>query len=516
MRDLANAYRSGDTSLGPFFDAMPPALFTMGPGTPIWDAGLLDEIRTYQDRVGGRGFLQGNEVAIVTGQQAGLLTGPLYTIYKAATAVRLAQELEARFGVPHVPVFWVHEDDHDFQEVATATLLSKQHELLELRYRPEADVNGRPMHGVPLEPSLHGVIDDAARAANGSECREEIQAFLHASLEESSSFSDWMARIIARLFQGTPLVVFTPALDAARRLAAPVFAREIDDPTLTTALAQQAESALAAMGFQTQVSKRTEECAFFLLVDGRRRKVEYRAGRFVLPETRATMDAGELQRILEHSPERFSANVLLRGVVQQFLLPAAAYVAGPGEIAYWAQLKPIFERHAAKMPVVYPRVHARLTSIKLRKLCVELGVSPDDLLGNPDVLRDRVLRRMADSPEMQYLHDQRPAVEDAARSLEQGLATLNPAAGRIAAGLSRAIGDRLDRIERVLARHDDDQRQAIERRLERVQRSLAPHRKPQERVLNVFSFLFSYGWELVPRLLQEFDVHSSTMQEIEL
>lgn len=516
MRDLVEDYLAGDEAVAPFFEAMPPSLASKPPAPAVWNKELLAEIRAYQTLLGGGGTLRGDETAIVTGQQAGLLTGPLYTIYKAATAVRLAQELQARFGSPHVPVFWVHEDDHDFDEVASATLLTKQHTLLPLRYRPEGDVQERPMHGVPVEPSLHALVDEAAHAANGSEYRNEVQAFLHESLDASASFSEWMARIMARLFQGTPLVIFTPALNTARKLAAPVFARELDEPGATTALALEAERTLAALGYVPQVSKRSEECAFFVLMDGRRRKVELRGDAFFLPEIRTTMTKDEMRRMLETEPGRFSANVLLRGVVQQSLLPATAYVAGPGEIAYWAQIRRIFVRHNTHMPIVYPRTRALLTTTKLRKLCAEFSVTQDELLGNPDTLRDRVLRRMTESPEMRYLRDNRAGVEGAADALAQGLASINPMAGQMGAGLSRAITAQLDRMERVLARQDDSERRAIEQRLERLQRSLAPDRKPQERVLNVFSFVFSYGWELVPRLVQELDPHSFAVQEIEL
>ena len=502
--------------MAPFFTAMPTALWETPPAARAWSADLLTDIHEYQHRIGGRGALRGDEVAVVTGQQAGFMTGPLYTIYKAVTSIRLARELEARFSVPHAPVFWVHEDDHDFQEVAAATLLTKQHELLELRYVPAADVVGRPVNRVPIEASLHALVDEAAHAGNGSEWREDIRSFLHEALDASTSYSDWMVRIMARLFQGTPLVLFSPALPAARRIAASVFARELENPTAAATLAHEAETALAAHGYSAQVSKRDDECAFFLLVEGHRRKVEFHGGQFVLPEENVTMSVAEMKGVLADHPERFSANVLLRGVVQQVLLPASAYVAGPGEIAYWAQLRKLFAHHGVAMPVVYPRARAVLTTMKLRKLCAGLGVTLDDLLGNPDDMRDRVLRRLVDSPEMRYLRDRRADVEAPAGALAVELESMSPVAGSMGAGLRRAIGSRLDRMERVLSRQHEDTRDAIEKRLRRVQNSLAPDRKHQERVLNVFSFLFSYGWELIPKLVQELDVDSFTMQEIEL
>jgi uncharacterized protein YllA (UPF0747 family) len=197
-------------------------------------------------------------------------------------------------------------------------------------------------------------------------------------------------------------------------------------------------------------------------------------------------------------------------------MPASAYVAGPGEVAYWAQLREIFARHDTPMPIVYPRVRATLTNAKTQKLCDELGLSLDDLLGNPDAAIERALRNATRTPEMDYVRGHRADVEVAAAAFSERLGALNSDAGSMGASLTRTIHERLDDIERSLARQDASRHAAIEKQLQRLQHTLAPHRKSQERVLNVFSFLFSYGWGLVPRLLQELDVQTTTMQEIEL
>jgi uncharacterized protein YllA (UPF0747 family) len=168
------------------------------------------------------------------------------------------------------------------------------------------------------------------------------------------------------------------------------------------------------------------------------------------------------------------------------------------------------------MPIVYPRVRATLTNAKTKKLAEELGVTPDDLLGNPDAAVDRALRTATQTPEMHYLRAHRMELENVATAFSEKLGALSPVAGSMGAALARTVQERLDDMERALAREDESRRVAIERQLQRLHHTLAPHRKPQERVLNAFSFLFAHGWELVPRLLQELDVQTMTMQEIEL
>jgi bacillithiol synthase len=516
MRDIFDAYIAGDPDILPLFPAAHSTLWTRAPAATAWDTELVGQIRDYQAALGHRARLRGDEAAIVTGQQAGLLTGPLYTIYKAATAILAAQALEAKFDVPCVPVFWLHGDDHDFHEARSATIVTKRHDLLTLRYHPSADVSGLPMDRVPLEPSLHRLIDEAAHNVNGSELRGPVAAFLHESLEHASSFADWTARILARLFAGTPLIVFSPALPAARRIAAGVIARELEQPDETARLAQARADTLEQHDFAAQVSKRPEECSFFVLSEGKRRKVEYRNGKFVLPEENRTLAAGDMAEALARRPESFSPNVLLRGVVQQRLFPAAAYVAGPGEVAYWAQLQPVFARHGLAMPIVYPRARVALTTPKLRTLTQDLRLTLDDLMGNPDDLLNRTLRQVAQSPEMAYIKERRAHLESRADTFADELGALSPVGGSMAQGMAKAISRKLDHIERVVARRDRERRDTVTKQLHRLRDSLAPGGKPQERVLNVFSFLFNYGWELVPRLLQDIDVQSMDIQEIEL
>ena len=516
MRDLAAEYLNETPELLAFFAHPPHALRRSVPTAGPWAPQLAEALEEYQACLGNAPAFAGNEAVIITGQQPGLFTGPLYTIYKAVTAVILARKLSEQTGRPCLPVFWCGSEDHDFEEAQSAHFLTKSDEPLTLTYEPTATVDDTPMYHVPVEASLHGLIDRAAAETRGSEFRQEVAATLHEALDAADSLSDWCARLLARLFRNTPLVIFSPHLPAARAAAAPIIEQEILDPLASTRLLNETGDRLAAMGFPKQVAKDPDACSFFLEVDAKRRRVLFSGNRFELPDTGASFTADELLALLDSSPEQFSPNVALRCIVQQHLFPTTAYVAGPGELAYWAQLKPLFERFQLAMPVVYPRARCTLTSTKLNKLRARLGLDLDDLAAPFDELLEVVLRHTTTSPALAHVQAHRPRIEDAVQALQKDLAKARPAWADMAEGIRQKLASELDRLERAIVHGDKARIEATRSQVLRLSHALAPWRKPQERVYTVFSFLFEQGWDLIPRLIESLDVGSFTMNEIEL
>lgn len=511
MKDIAADYIQNSEALLRFYAGPPRSLFERPAKPAAWDPALVDALREYQAKLGNGARFDGNEPVIVTGQQPGLLTGPVYTIYKAVTAIKLAEALSKNHDVRHVPLFWVGSEDHDFEEASVSHILSKQHEPVTLRYQPGADVAGLPMYRVPLEPSLGHIIDRAADAAAGSEHRDEVRAFLHDSLNASRSLADWFCRILARLFQGTPLILFSPDLPVARALAIPIMETAIARPLEDTRIVNNTGDRLAALGYEVQVVKNEKACNFFLEVEGKRQNVIFDDGRFTVPGSNLEFTPSELHAVLRTEPERFSPNVALRCVVQQQLFPAAAYVAGPGEIAYWAQLKPLFQHFGKPMPVVYPRARAVITDLKLNKLLRKHGLSMGDLFQDNDALLEQSLAAGSAGAVVERFRGHRREVEGALERLQRDMNM-----GDMTGQLRERIAHELDRYERGLLRADESALQTTAQQLNRLCNSLAPFRKPQERLYTVFSFLFREGWRLVDRLIDELDIQSFSMNEVEL
>ena len=516
MRNLFTDYVSEAPDLMAFFARPCKTLGAIPPQTAPWDPALVKELGAYQKELGNSPHFSGNEAVIITGQQPGLFTGPLYTIYKAATTIVLARRLQAQSGTPYAPIFWVASDDHDFEESRTANLLTPSHEILSLLYAPDNYLAGQPMNQVPIEHSLHDLVEEAATHTRGSEFRAEIVHFLHESIEQSTSLANWTARLIARLFRDTPLTVFTPELPSARELAAPIFEQELDNPLSTTALINETGQRLRKHDFAQQITKHPNECCFFLAMGDRRRKVLFENGVYVLPEENLHFSASEIRKLLQDDPSRFTPNVALRCVVQQQLFPVEAYVAGPGELAYWAQLKPVFEHFGKEMPVVYPRAQCALVDAKMQDRMAQFRFTRDDLTLSSEQLLARALQVTAQTPALDIVRQYRERVSATLTPLSDELKPLNTQVAQMAGKMIDRFQSEFDRLERALARDDEVHMETIRKQIARLTVSLYPTRRPQERVLNIFSFLFEHGWDLIPRLIEEIDVDAFTTKEIVL
>lgn len=514
---LVEDYLSRKPQLDAFYLRHPDELLSTTSQAGQWADGVADAVGAYQARLGAAKSPIGNEAVIATGQQPGIFTGPLYSIYKAITAIQLAARQVERHGTPCVPVFWVAGDDHDFEEVRTAHVLTRQFEALPLEYTPASYRDGAPMYRTAVDDSLHVLLDEAAARCGGSS-RDAVLPFLHESIDAAESMSHWFAIIMARLFRDTPLLLFVPDLPEARVAAVPVLEREIAAPTESTRISNAAGEALGHMGYPQQVVKGADECNFFVECDGRRCKVTWDGQHFHVATQPRAFTRDEMLALLHNEPGRFSANVLTRPVVQQALFPVSAYVGGPGEIAYWLQLRGVFERHGYPMPIVYPRAQALLLDAKTRKLHDKFGFEADAWLAPPEQIESRALLMAIKNPALDALREHREPVS-------QALAAMKDAVSR-AAGKDRSIAERADtyvehtlaglaRLEERIAQADAQQADAVRAQARRVQNVLAPYRKPQERVYCILPWLFEHGWDFVPRLMESFEAGAYGVREIE-
>lgn len=517
MADLAGDYRSGAEALRPFF-AKPLAGWNAAPGPPRPLAPRLHaELAAYQTPFRCTRNVPSASHFIVTGQQPALFGGPLYTLYKALTAWRMAAIVEHTHGVPCTPLFWLAGDDHDFAEAQSASFIDKSGGPFALRYEPSTPTGAIPLYAVPIESGLHQLIDQAADDAPGADFKEEIRAFLHESLAASPSLHEWSAHIVARLTRSAPVALFAPHTPEARREAAPIIAREIAEPLASTRLLNEAGARLEALGYGAQVVKGPDEINFFIDCEGHRRKVVYRDDIFHVLGEKLRYDANELAALLQAEPGRFSPNVVLRPIVQQRLFSPIAYVAGPGEIAYWAQLRGVFEHFGEAMPVVYPRASAVLRSPKIHQLQTQLGIAAEPWREPAQAVEETVLRRL---PENGRVLD---AAEPARRTVLAAMESLSLAMhqegaeyGQRADVMADRVAKEWRRFERGLIRADQERAIAARNRARRVLNALAPYGKPQERVYTPFAFLFEHGWDLVERIRDELDIESFVTTELDL
>jgi bacillithiol biosynthesis cysteine-adding enzyme BshC len=442
------------------------------------------------------------ETLVVTvGQQPGLLTGPLYTPLKALTAVALARRVATVTGRHAVPVFWLGCDDDDRAEADHCGWWDAHGALHAIHYPDDAGTPGTLIGSLPTAGDA--VLAQVTPLLDGMPFAAEVERLLRDTLADSPDLGGWCARLLVRVLSRHGLVLCDSRLPAVRDGAVPVLRAELDAPLHSTALVDARARAVHALGYHPALTKPADVCNFFLLDDaGRRRRVTFADGRFYAGGSVFT--ATELRARLDDDPASFIPNAVLRPVVQEALFGSTAFVAGPNEVCYWAELQPLFPA-ATPMPPVFPRTGATLVLPRVAALLREWEVDPSALLLAFDATRKALVSRHA-PPDVQAAFAEGRARLDAAwadlvHAIQPVDATLAPSA---MAGHQRMLHE-LERLEgktlKALERRDGE----LTARLERTRESLFPGHGLQERTLNLFAAIARCGLDLPDRLLSLLD-----------
>ena len=438
-------------------------------------------------------------VAIVTGQQAGLFGGPLFTLLKALTAIALARRVEADYGVRAVPVFWVDSEDHDLDEVRTCTVLDTELEPCRLDLDAAAQP-GLPVSSVRLPASIGDLLDELRRTLPPSEFSDATLDHLTASYTPGAGIAEAFSRWLDALLGHQGLAVFDGSDPAAKPLVQPIFEREIGLRGETARLAAAAGAQLAAGGYHAQVTPAADAVALFRM-NGGRRPIRLRDAAFAVGESAFSSDA--MTRLVQESPETFSPNVLLRPIVQDTLFPTVAYVSGPNELGYLGQLLRVYEQFDVPMPLIYPRLSATILDRGGVKFLARHDIGLEQLQTRDDGVLNKLINAQL-PPEVEA------AVADAEhRSGEtmDAIADLVTVIDPTLAGAARTTKQRIERDLRTLrgkivqaAKRRDT---TLRRQFNRTRAQAFPRGAPQERAVSFVYFINRYGPEVVDRLLED-------------
>jgi bacillithiol synthase len=443
--------------------------------------------------------------AVVTGQQVGLFLGPLYTLYKAAAAVVLARALTERTGTPVVPVFWLQTEDHDLPEIASVAVPSGPR-VATLAVPVDA-ANRIAIAHCPLPAEIAGCLDALGEAiaqgqggrAPGEHAAEHL-ARLRRHYRPGAAWAEAFAGVLGELFAPEGLVLIDPREPALAQAVAPVHARALADaaPIAAALIANDAE--LARAGFAISVHVRPGAPLSFFHPEGPlgpRCRLEPVAGgdgeRLVECGRTAVHSRGELAAALAADPMRFSTSALLRPIVQDTLLPTAAYVGGPGEVAYFAQLPPLYRAFDRALPPIVPRARFRIVDERARRLLDRLGLSADDAARPEAELLARLGAVGAPATGAEVTARLLAPFAAAHGELAAQLAGAGPelarALARTAGSVERAIGRLAGKVERAALYRDAARVDAVRR----LRALLAPDGTPQERTHGLAGFAARAG-----------------------
>ena len=444
---------------------------------------------------------------VTTGQQAGLFGGPLYTIHKILSAVRLAGALQAGLGRPVLPLFWVASDDHDWAEVRHTELLDTDNRLVRIAL-PEGDAEAQPpMSRRLLGPDVERAIEQLEATLPPTDFAPELLERVRRAYTPGQTVAGAFADLVADLFAPFDLLLVDAADPALKRLAAPTLRRELESGAAHEEVLRAQTERLSGAGYDAQVPILPSASNVFLDDEpaGRERLVR-EDGRFHLRRSGRAWDADELLALLESAPARFSPNVLLRPVVESAALPTLAYVAGPGELAYWGQIGCLFRAHEVAPPLVFPRFSALLVESKVAKVLAKLEVAPTDFAQPPHELAARVLREGLPEDVTHALAELRRAVGEGWGRLDAAARAIDPTLkGPIGSARGSAFHD-IEQAEKKIVQHVKMQREVELEQLRKAGANLYPDGVPQERILNGLHYLARYGPELLARLAEAMEV----------
>ncbi len=472
-----------------------------GPGTFATAADVVRPAGPRAEHALGRVIGEGGYF-VTTGQQPGLFGGPLYSLYKALSAVRLAEELEHLLARPVMPLFWVASDDHDRAEANHVHVVDRADELVRLSLDGAPAGPPRPLGRTCVGDGVAAALDGLAQAFPKNDFHASCMAGLRDIFRPGATMAAAFTDLLAQLLPDTTLGLVDAGHPALKEACKPLFRAEAEDPGASASVLRDTSGALEAAGYELQAPPIPNATLLFVDLKGGRERLDARDGGFELKRSGKALSRRRVLGLIAGKPESVSPNVLLRPVAESFLFPTLAYVGGPGELAYFGQLGGLFRRHGVGMPVVVPRASLLVVETRVARVLETFALTPDEVR-EVDPLLSRLARDRLPEGVTDALARWRTAVEGLGVELAGAVAAVDPslkgAVGRAANVSVAALGTLEKKIVRAARRRSDTARA----RIRRARVNLWPGGKPQDRMLSPFQYLMRYGPEFPSRALKE-------------
>jgi len=467
-----------------------------------------------------------NTLAIVTGQQSGMLCGPLYTFYKAFTAIELAKSFRDRFpGCSFVPIFWMETEDHDLEEITSVNVLNAEGRLDTIRYTPTAlaakpDEPWRKQAGPTLleEAPLNDFFEKLRSILQPTDFTAEVLALMQSAYAPGKSFAQAFATLLLHYFGEDGLLIIDANSRELKSLASDLFRIEIEtSPQLSGKIVLR--SVKVEETYHAQIKPRALNL-FYVDEDGDRLPIVEKEKttplppsslgggelrNFFLKGSRKTFTLPELLSELETNPERFSSNVVTRPLFQDTLLPTVAYVAGPGEIAYFAQLGPAYEWAGLPMPLIYPRVTATLIEDRLERVFEKYHITAEDILSDAHGRNNALFDAMIETELVPRFESALLEIDIALEALREKVNQADPTLDGALTSLKGKVLTAVRDFEGKTLAAERKRHATTKAQLDKLLAALLPSGELQERELNMVYFLNKYGpkyFELLKQLLR--------------
>jgi bacillithiol biosynthesis cysteine-adding enzyme BshC len=430
--------------------------------------------------------LRQGAAAVVTGQQVGLFGGPTFCILKALTAVLMAEKAGA------VPMFWLATEDHDLDEINTVNLAAGDH-------LQKFTVNVPHREGAPVgNIAFTDEITAAAQQVEALFGKSEISELLAASYSKGETFGTAFAKFYTKVFSEMGVVFLSPLDAELHRIAQPVFSAALEKSDEINQALVERNHELETAGYHAQVKVTPSHTLCFYFEDGARTPVRHQDGEFLIGERK--LAAADLLNEAERCPEKFSANVLLRPLMQDYLLPTLCYIGGPSEVAYFAQIEVVYRKLAGRVTPVVPRIFATLIEPRTAKLMDRYQLSLLDLFNTPEKTRELVASRALPDSILKSFDLAAEHVEKALALIQGPLEKLDKTLIDAAENAGSKMRYQLQGIRDKAARAEARKNTEVLRHADELIAALYPNKELQEREIGAAYFLLKYGKSVLDQI----------------
>ncbi|MCP1124834.1 bacillithiol biosynthesis cysteine-adding enzyme BshC [Bacillus sp. 3103sda1] len=448
-------------------------------------------------------LLEEDTYVVIGGQQAGLLTGPLYTIHKIISILQLAKEKEAALGVRVVPVFWIAGEDHDIDEINHA-FVTKNGKVKKTIFHERHPYKASASE---MEISIEDCkrwIEEIFKTYPETKYTKDVLDFIDECLQQSRTYVDFFAHLITKLFTHSGLILVDSHHPILRNMEVPFFKETLARYKNVQEGLNAQQRVLREQGYKPIIETKQNAIHIFMKINGERLLLEEEEGRFICKEGMYSFSYEELIERMESHPEQFSNNVVTRPLMQEFVFPTLAFIGGPGEIAYWSELQQVFHAMDFQMPPVVPRLTISYLARDIETDLQDLQLQESEVFNKGiTALREKWLSMQVEEPiDNQFTHaaEQIGAIHT---SLQQFVQKVNPGLRDFAKKNELKIMQQLELLERTL-RADFERKHEVQlNKFRRIENSLQPLYAPQERVWNICYYLNIHGLDFVERVMKQ-------------